>query len=70
MVERVLGALRSHLGAELGLIDDTQEAFLWVLDFPLFLHDEDTGQLDVRPPPVHGARRSTRTRSRAIQARR
>ena len=44
MVERVLGALRSHLGAELGLIDDTQEAFLWVLDFPLFLHDEDTGQ--------------------------
>jgi len=44
MVERVLGALRSHLGAELGLIDDTQEAFLWVLDFPLFLHDDDTGQ--------------------------
>ena len=44
MVERVLGALRSHLGAELGLIDDTQEAFLWVLDFPLFLHDEETGQ--------------------------
>ena len=44
MVERVLGALRSHLGAELGLIDGTQEAFLWVLDFPLFLHDEDTGQ--------------------------
>jgi aspartyl-tRNA synthetase len=44
MVERVLGALRSHLGAEVGLIDDAQEAFLWVLDFPLFLHDDETGQ--------------------------
>jgi aspartyl-tRNA synthetase len=44
MVERVLGALRLHLGAELGLIDETQDELLWVLDFPLFLRDEDTGQ--------------------------
>ena len=44
MAERVLGALRSHLGAELSLIDESQEAFLWVLDFPLFLHDEETGR--------------------------
>jgi aspartyl-tRNA synthetase len=44
MVERVLGALRSHLAAELGLIDESQEAFLWVLDFPLFLRDDETGQ--------------------------
>ena len=44
MAERVLGALRSHLGTELDLIDDSQEAFLWVLDFPLFLQDEDTGR--------------------------
>ena len=44
MVERVLGALRSHLGTELGLVDDSQEAFLWVLDFPLFLQDEDSGR--------------------------
>jgi aspartyl-tRNA synthetase len=43
-VERVLGALRTHLGEELGLIDHDREELLWVLDFPLFLRDEDTGQ--------------------------
>jgi aspartyl-tRNA synthetase len=44
MVERVLGALRLHLGSELDLVDESQDALLWVIDFPLFLHDEDTGQ--------------------------
>ena len=44
MVERVLGALRSELGQQLGLIDETRDELLWVVDFPLFLRDEDTGQ--------------------------
>jgi aspartyl-tRNA synthetase len=44
MVERVLGALRLHLGEELGLIDESRDELLWVLDFPLFLKDEDTGR--------------------------
>jgi len=44
LVERVLGALRLHLGEELGLVDDSRNELLWVLDFPLFLRDEDTGQ--------------------------
>jgi aspartyl-tRNA synthetase len=43
MVERVLGALRLHLGQELGLVDETRNDFLWVVDFPLFQRDEDTG---------------------------
>ncbi len=43
MVERVLGALRTELGEQLGLIDESRDEFLWVLDFPLFLKDEDTG---------------------------
>jgi aspartyl-tRNA synthetase len=43
MVERVLGALRLHLGSELDLVDQSQDALLWVIDFPLFLHDEETG---------------------------
>jgi aspartyl-tRNA synthetase len=44
MVERVLGALRSELGQRLELIDAQQDDLLWVIDFPLFLEDEDTGQ--------------------------
>ena len=29
---------------ELGLVDESRDEFHWVLDFPLFLKDEDTGQ--------------------------
>jgi aspartyl-tRNA synthetase len=38
---RVLGALRTHLGRELGLIDDEVFTFLWVYDFPMFERDEE-----------------------------
>ena len=41
MTSRVLGALRLHLGGELGLIDDDVFTFLWVTDFPMFERDED-----------------------------
>ena len=41
---RVLGALRSHLGRELGLIDEDAFTFLWVYDFPMFEWDEDEGR--------------------------
>jgi aspartyl-tRNA synthetase len=40
-VARVLGGLRTHLGRELDLPDRTLDAFLWILDFPLFERDED-----------------------------
>jgi aspartyl-tRNA synthetase len=43
MAARVLGALRARLGDELRLIDDSADALLWVVDFPLFQHDEETG---------------------------
>ncbi len=43
MVERVLGALRTELAEQLELIDGSRDEFLWVLDFPLFLKDEETG---------------------------
>ena len=55
MVERVLGALRSHLGAELELVDESQDAFLWVIDFPLFLPDEETGLWTFVHHPFTGA---------------
>jgi len=40
-VARVLGGLRTHLGRELDLPDRSREAFLWILDFPLFEWDEE-----------------------------
>ena len=43
-VERVLGALRLHLGRELDLVDESRDEFHWILDFPLFQLDEDTGR--------------------------
>ena len=42
-VARVLGGLRIHLGRELELASD-EDLFHWVIDFPLFQMDEDTGQ--------------------------
>jgi aspartyl-tRNA synthetase len=41
-VARVLGGLRTHLGRELELASD-EELFHWVIDFPLFERDEETG---------------------------
>ena len=44
VVARVLGALRLHLGQELGLIDQQAWKPLWVTDFPMFEWDEDEGR--------------------------
>jgi aspartyl-tRNA synthetase len=43
MVSRVLGGLRVHLGRELALAEGAPDAFHWIVDFPLFERDEDTG---------------------------
>jgi aspartyl-tRNA synthetase len=42
-VARVLGLLRLHVARELGLIEAGKDVFHWVVDFPLFKHDEETG---------------------------
>jgi aspartyl-tRNA synthetase len=44
LVSRVLGGLRAHLGRELGLPEGAPDAFHWVIDFPLFERDEDSGR--------------------------
>jgi aspartyl-tRNA synthetase len=44
IVSRVLGGLRLHLARELELMETGEELFHWIVDFPLFERDEDTGQ--------------------------
>ena len=44
LVARVLGGLRLHVARELGLGDSGADVFHWVIDFPLFQRDEDTGK--------------------------
>jgi aspartyl-tRNA synthetase len=41
MVSRVLGAVRLHLGRELGLIAQDEQRFVWITDFPMFEWDAD-----------------------------
>ena len=36
-----LGFLRRHIAGEMGVLDDSDYRFLWVVDFPLFEYDED-----------------------------
>jgi len=44
VVAASLGALRNKLGKELGLIDESVYAFLWVTDWPLLEYDEEAGR--------------------------
>ncbi len=44
VVAASLGALRTKLGQDLGLIDETQFAFLWITDWPLFEYSEEDGR--------------------------
>lgn len=44
IVHDALGALRSKLGKELELIDESIFAFVWILDWPLLEYDEAAGR--------------------------
>ncbi|MEE3805785.1 aspartate--tRNA ligase [Lysinibacillus fusiformis] len=44
VVAASLGALRSKLGQDLNLIDESQFAFLWITDWPLFEFSEEDGR--------------------------
>jgi aspartyl-tRNA synthetase len=50
-VARVLGALRSHLGESLGLIDEDAFEFVWILDFPMFDWSEEDGRWAAKHHP-------------------
>ncbi|KAF1297314.1 aspartate--tRNA ligase [Enterococcus sp. JM4C] len=44
VVAATLGAVRSRMGKELGLIDESKFNFLWVTDWPQFEYDEEAGR--------------------------
>ncbi|MCA8941396.1 MAG: aspartate--tRNA ligase, partial [Planctomycetes bacterium] len=46
IVHRALGELRVKLGTDLGLRTPGEFRFAWVLNFPMFVHDEDRGRWD------------------------
>ncbi len=46
-----LGTLRSHLGRQLGMIDDNQFNYLWVVDFPLLEYNEEDGRYYAKHHP-------------------
>ena len=46
-----LGFLRRHIAGQLGLLDDNKYELLWVVDFPMFEKDEETGALKAMHHP-------------------
>ena len=49
--ERVAGKARVTIGEELGLTDPDQFAFAWIVDFPMYEADEETGKIDFSHNP-------------------
>ncbi len=48
---KLAGSVRTHLGQELGLISNDRFELCWVVDFPYFEMNEDTGKLDFNHNP-------------------
>lgn len=46
-----LGFLRRHIAGILGLLDDSKFNLLWVIDFPMFEKDDETGELKAMHHP-------------------
>ena len=49
--EGVAGKARMVIGDELGLTDKERFAFAWVVDFPIYEQDEETGKIDFEHNP-------------------
>ncbi len=45
LVNRIAGELREKLGADLNIIQPEVFKFCWIVDFPMFEKDEETGQI-------------------------
>ena len=49
--ERVAGKARDVIGAELGLTEENRFAFAWIVDFPIYEKDEESGEIDFEHNP-------------------
>ena len=49
--EGVAGRARTVIGEELGLTDKDRFAFAWIVDFPMYEADEETGEIDFSHNP-------------------
>ncbi|WP_170460362.1 aspartate--tRNA ligase [Ruegeria arenilitoris] len=49
--EKVAGKARDVIGEELGLTDKDRFAFAWIVDFPIYEKDEETGEIDFEHNP-------------------
>ncbi|MEC9197176.1 MAG: aspartate--tRNA ligase, partial [Pseudomonadota bacterium] len=49
--QRVAGKARDVIGEELGLTDKDRFAFAWIVDFPIYEKDEETGKIDFEHNP-------------------
>ncbi|NDW32203.1 aspartate--tRNA ligase [Salipiger sp. PrR007] len=49
--ERVAGKARDVIGAELGLTETDRFAFAWIVDFPIYEKDDETGEIDFEHNP-------------------
>jgi aspartyl-tRNA synthetase len=49
--EGVAGRARVEIGRELGLVDESRFAFAWIVDFPMYEKDPDTGRIDFSHNP-------------------
>lgn len=57
VVAESLGRLRLKLGNDLGLIDENEFKFSWIVDFPLFQYNEEEKRLDSEHHPFTGVHR-------------
>ena len=49
--EAVAGRARNVIGTELGLTDENRFAFAWIVDFPIYEKDAETGKIDFEHNP-------------------
>ena len=49
--EKIAGRARDVIGRELGLLDENRFAFAWIVDFPIYAADEESGEIDFEHNP-------------------